>query len=71
MENAVTQVSAFSCLMGPRFGPSFESVLYSRGRFQMVYNGRAAGQPLQFCAAALFVRGLNAPGGMQRISNYG
>ena len=42
MENAVTQVSAFSCLMGPRFGPSFESVLYSRGRFQMVYNGRAA-----------------------------
>ena len=70
MENAVTQVSAFSCLMGPRFGPSFESVLYSRGRFQMVYNGRAAGQP-QFCAAALFVRGLNAPGGMQRISNYG
>ena len=66
MENAVTQVSAFSCLMGPRFGPSFESVLYSRGRFQMVYNGRAAGQPPQFC-----VRGLNAPGGMQRISNYG
>lgn len=71
MENAVTQVSAFFCLMGPRFGPSFESVLYSRGRFQMVYNGRAAGQPPQFCAAALFVRGLNAPGGMQRISNYG
>lgn len=42
MENAVTQVSAFSCLMGPCFGPSFESVLYPRGRFQMVYNGRAA-----------------------------
>ena len=45
MENAVTQVSAFSCLMGSRFGPSFESVLYPRGRFQMVYNGTAAGQP--------------------------
>lgn len=72
MENAVTQVSAFSCLMGPRFGPSFESVLYSRGRFQMVYNGRAAGQPPQFCAAALFVRGLNAPGeckGSQTMAN--